>query len=49
VYDPSGEPVGTLDKSAGNKTGFGEPLTCAFEVHWNDGFYVQATLQLVRL
>ena len=49
VYDPSGEPVGTLDKSAGQKTGFGEPLTCAFEVHWNDGFYVQATLHLVRL
>lgn len=49
VYDPSGAPVGTLDKSVGQKTGFGEPLTCAFEVHWNDGFYVQATLTLVRL
>lgn len=49
VYDPDGEPVGTLDKSAGQKTGFGEPLTCAFEVHWDDGFYVQAELQLVRL
>lgn len=43
-----GELVGTLDKSAGNKTGFGEPLTCAFEVH-KDGFDVYGTLQLVQL
>ena len=49
VYDPNGEPVGTLDKSVGEKTGFGEPLTCEFEVHWDDGFYVRATLHLVRL
>jgi hypothetical protein len=38
-----------LDKSVGQKTGFGEPLTCEFEVHWDDGFYVIATLHLVRL
>src|SRR6266545_3437883 len=44
----SGELVGTLDKSVGQKTGFGEPLTCAFEVHRN-GFDVYGTLHLVRL
>ncbi len=44
----SGELVGTLDTSVGNKTGFGEPLTCAFEVHRN-GFDVYGTLHLVRL
>jgi hypothetical protein len=44
----SGELVGTLDKSVGNKTGFGEPLICAFEVHRN-GFDVYGTLHLVRL
>ena len=44
----SGELVGTLDKSVGNKTGFGEPLACAFEVHRN-GFDVYGTLHLVRL
>ena len=49
VYSPSGDPVGTLDKSAGQKTGLGDPLSCEFEVHWDDGFYVRATLQLVRL
>jgi hypothetical protein len=43
-----GELVGTLDKSVGEKTGFGEPLTCAFEVHRN-GFDVYGTLHLVRL
>ena len=43
-----GELVGTLDESLGNKTGFGEPLTCAFEVH-RDGFDVYGTLRLVRL
>ena len=40
--------VGTLDKSVGSKTGFGEPLTCAFEVH-RDGFDIYGTLQLARL
>jgi hypothetical protein len=44
----SGELVGTLDTSVGKKTGFGEPLTCAFEVH-KDGFDVYGTLTLVRL
>jgi hypothetical protein len=44
----SGELVGTLDNSVGQKTGFGEPLTCAFEVHRN-GFDVYGTLHLVRL
>jgi len=44
----SGELVGTLDKSVGNKTGLGEPLICAFEVHRN-GFDVYGTLHLVRL
>jgi hypothetical protein len=44
----SGELVGTFDTSVGSKTGFGEPLTCAFEVHRN-GFDVYGTLQLVRL
>jgi hypothetical protein len=44
----SGELVGTLDKSVGNKTGFGEPLICAFEVHRN-GFDVYGTLHLVGL
>jgi hypothetical protein len=44
----SGEVVGTLDKSVGQKTGFGEPLTCDFEVH-KGGVDVYGTLQLVRL
>ena len=43
-----GEPVGTLDKSVGEKTGFGEPLTCAFEVH-KPGIDVYGTLTLVQL
>lgn len=43
-----GEPVGTIDNSTGQKTGFGEPLTCAFEVH-KDGFDAYGTLTLVRL
>lgn len=43
-----GELVGTLDKSLGSKTGFGEPLTCAFEVH-RDGFDIYGTLQLVSV
>ena len=43
-----GELVGTLDKSLGRKTGFGEPLTCAFEVH-KPGIDVYGTLTLVQL
>jgi hypothetical protein len=44
----NGEVVGTLEESVGQKTGFGEPLTCAFEVH-KDGFDVYGTLTLVPL
>ena len=44
----SGEVVGTLDNSVGQKTGFGEPLTGAFEVH-KDGLDVYGTLHLVQL
>ena len=44
----SGELVGTSDKSVGQKTGFGEPLTCAFEVH-KPGIDAYGTLTLVRL
>jgi hypothetical protein len=44
----SGELVGTLDKSVGQKTGFAEPLTCAFEVH-KPGVDVYGTLTLARL
>ena len=44
----SGELVGTLDKSVGQKTGFGEPLTCDFEVH-KPGIDVYGTLTLARL
>ena len=40
--------VGTLDDSVGQKTGFGEPLTCAFEVH-KPGIDVYGTLTLVQL
>ena len=40
--------MGTIDNSTGQKTGFGEPLTCAFEVH-KDGFDAYGTLTLVRL
>jgi hypothetical protein len=40
--------VGTLDNSVGQKTGFGEPLTCAFEVH-KPGIDVYGTLTLVQL
>lgn len=45
-----GEPVGTIDNSTGQKTGFGEDeqVTCAFEVH-KDGFDAYGTLHLVRL
>jgi hypothetical protein len=43
-----GELVGTINTSLGSKTGFGEPLTCAFEVH-RDGFDVYGDIQLVRL
>lgn len=49
VFDPDGVQVGTLSKSVGEKIGLGEPLECEFEVHWDDGFSVHATLQLVRL
>jgi hypothetical protein len=44
----SGQLVGTLGVSLGNKTGFGEPLTCAFEVH-EGGFDVSGSLELVQL
>ena len=40
--------VGTLDGSVGQKTGLGEPLTCAFEVH-KPGIDVYGTLTLVQL
>jgi hypothetical protein len=40
--------VGTLDNSVGQKTGFGEPLTCAFEVH-KPGIDAYGTLTLVQL
>jgi hypothetical protein len=43
-----GEPVGAIDESVGRKTGFGEPLTCAFEVH-KDGVDAYGTLHLVQL
>ena len=48
TFYAGGELVGTLDKSAGQKTGFGEPLTCAFEVH-KPGIDVYGTLTLVQL
>ena len=43
-----GEPAGSFDNSTGQKTGFGEPITCAFEVH-KDGFDAYGTLHLVQL
>ena len=43
-----GELVGTLDDSVGQRTGFGEPLTRAFEVH-KPGVDVYGTLTLVQL
>ena len=43
-----GELVGTMDRSVGQKIGFGEPLTCAFEKH-EVGLDVYGTLTLVRL
>jgi hypothetical protein len=43
-----GAVVGTLDDSVGQKTGFGEPLICAFEVH-KPGIDVYGTLTLVQL
>jgi len=43
-----GELVGTIDKSLGQKTGFGEPLVCAFEVH-KPGVDAYGTLTLARL
>src|SRR5581483_1433167 len=48
TFYSGGEVVGKLDKSVGQKTGFGEPLTCAFEVH-KPGIDVYGTLTLVRL
>ena len=48
TFYAGGELVGTLDKSVGQKTGFGEPLTCAFEVH-KPGVDVYGTLTLVQL
>lgn len=48
TFYAGGAPVGTLDKSLGQKTGFGEPLTCAFEVH-KPGIDVYGTLTLARL
>ena len=48
TFYSGGEAVGTLDTSVGQKTGFGEPLTCAFEVH-KPGVDVYGTLTLVRL
>jgi hypothetical protein len=44
----SGQLAGTLDVSLGNKTGFGEPLSCAFEVH-EGGVDVYGSLQLVQV
>ena len=45
-----GEPVGAIDNSVGQKTGFGEDeqVTCEFEVH-KDGVDAYGTLHLVRL
>ena len=43
-----GVAVGSFDNSVGQKTGFGEPLTCAFEKH-EVGLDVYGTLTLVRL
>lgn len=43
-----GEPVGTFSASFGKKTGFGEPLACAFEVH-NGNVDVYGTSELVQL
>lgn len=42
-----GELVGTIDVSIGNKTGFGTPLSCNFEVH-EPGLDVYGTSELVQ-
>jgi hypothetical protein len=42
-----GELVGTIDVSVGNKTGFGAPLSCTFEVH-KPGVDVYGTSELVQ-
>jgi hypothetical protein len=42
-----GELVGTVDVSLGNKTGFGTPLSCVFEVH-KPGVDVYGTSELVQ-
>ena len=42
-----GELVGTVDVSLGNKTGFGAPLSCTFEVH-EPGVDVYGTSELVQ-
>ena len=42
-----GQSVGGFDRSVGNKTGFGEPVTCAFRVD-GDGIYALGTLTLVQ-
>lgn len=39
--------VGSIDVSIGNKTGFGTPLSCVFEVH-KDGVDVYGTSELVE-
>jgi hypothetical protein len=43
-----GAAVGSFDDSVGQKTGFGEPLSCAFEVH-KPGVDAIGTLTLVQL
>jgi hypothetical protein len=43
-----GAEVGSFDNSVGQKTGFGEPLICAFEVH-KPGIDAIGTLTLVQL
>jgi hypothetical protein len=47
VESSGGQPVGTIDTSFGNKNGFGEPITCDFQVH-GEGFDVIGTLELVQ-
>lgn len=42
-----GQLVGTIDVSVGNKTGFGTPLFCTFEVH-KPGVDVYGTSELVQ-
>jgi len=42
-----GQLVGTIDVSLGNKSGFGTPLSCSFEVH-EPGVDVYGTSELVQ-